>query len=90
MKGRAIMRKYQIRKMLSRFAIATTVIAMPAIIGYKLGIGNYTNTISKKNNNVVSRKVEKVNYIKDNENEVFFTCGLNGENEPGFIPSNEV
>lgn len=83
------MRKYQIRKMLSRFAIATTVIAMPAIIGYKLGIGNYTNTISKKNNNVVSRKVEKVNYIKDNENEVFFTCGLNGENEPGFIPSNE-
>ena len=38
------MRKYQIRKMLSRFAIATTVIAMPAIIGYKLGIGNYTNT----------------------------------------------
>lgn len=85
------MKNNKIQKLMVKFTIAMAVIVVPASMVYKLESknNNYVKFKSEKNNNAISRKVEKVNYSEDNKNSVFFTCGLNGEEEPGFIPSNE-
>lgn len=79
------------KKIIKSSVIVSTFLITAAVLFHVPAFFKYTKKSKAKINGITIERSENIINVtkKQKDNDIIFSCGVNGKNEPGFIPANE-